>query len=112
MAVKIFSSDEERVLGDFDVEMARRNRNARKALLWKSGNYFGGFAVLWFAIQPLGLDGIHQLAFFGALIWLLITAEDSSMRLADDVDLLEAKIVKELNKIDKASDSIEQESGR
>ena len=57
-------------------------------------------ALLWYAIQPLGLDVWHQLAFFAGLIWLLNIAESPAYDLADEIDLLEEKLVKRFKQLE------------
>ena len=92
--------DEDRILGDYPHEMERRNKNKNRRLLITLLNLFCAYALVWFAIQPLNLDVWHQLAFFVGLFWLLNIAETPASNLADELDLLEKKIVLKFNQID------------
>jgi hypothetical protein len=51
-------------------------------------------ALVVFGVWPLGLW--HAAALVGGLVWMFCISEEVTLRLADDVDLLEEKIVARL----------------
>jgi len=91
------------VLSSFREEMARRSKVGRYRQVKALIGIILALALLWYAIQPIGLDLWHQIALFASVIWLLMVASSPAYELADEMDLLEKKIVERLKQIDKES---------
>jgi len=90
--------EEDWVLGDYYEEMKRRRALARRNRYWSIIGLACALGLIWWGIQPLGLNLWHQVALLAGLVWLCIIAEGPAEQLADEMDLLEKKIVSELNK--------------
>jgi len=84
-------ADHDRVLGDFHEEMQRRldaaRRNKRKDLL----GLVLAFGLIGFGVWPLGVW--HALAILAGIYWAHVISEGPAYRLADELDLLEQKLV-------------------
>lgn len=92
--------EKDRVLGDFHEEMVRRLKVGRQRRWRALSGLAVSLAILWYAIQPIGLDAWHQIALFVSVIGLLMVTENPAYQLADEMDLLERKIVKRLREIE------------
>ena len=84
-------SDRGRVLGDYTQEMKRRRENARMNLKKDMRQLLPALALVVFGVWPLGLW--HVSALVVGLVWMFFVSDEVTFRLADDVDLLEKKLV-------------------
>ena len=84
-------SERERVLGDYTQEMTRRRENARMNLKRDKRQLLPALALVVFGVWPLGLW--HGAALVVGLVWVFFVSDEVTFRLADDVDLLEEKLV-------------------
>ena len=94
--------EEDWVLGDFNDEMRRRRTLAHRNRYWAIFSMAFALGLIWYGIQPLGLGSWHQVALISGMVWLCFISEAPAERLADEMDLLEKKIVLELNKVTSA----------
>jgi len=97
--------DKKQVLGNFHGEMARRLKAGRHRKQKALVGIIIALALLWYAIQPIGLDVWHQLALFAGVIGLLLITESPAYQLADEMDILEKKVVERLKEIEKKADT-------
>ena len=84
-------SERERVLGDYTQEMTRRRENARMNLKRDKRQLLPALALVVFGVWPLGFW--HGAALVVGLVWVFFVSDEVMFRLADDVDLLEEKLV-------------------
>jgi hypothetical protein len=85
------NSDHEKVLGSYADEMDRRRANAGRNLRRDAPQLLAALCLVLFGVWPLGFW--HAAALVGGLVWAVCIAEEQASRVADDIDLLEEKIV-------------------
>jgi hypothetical protein len=88
------SSDRDKVLGDYAGEMKRRREDARVNRKKDASQLLPALALVVFGVWPLGFW--HAAALVGGLVWMFCVSDEVTFRLADDVDLLEEKLVAQL----------------
>ena len=84
-------SDRGRVLGSYADEMKRRREDARMNRKKDAIQLLPALALVVFGVWPLGFW--HVAALVVGLVWMFFVSDEVTFRLADDVDLLEEKLV-------------------
>jgi hypothetical protein len=77
--------------------MKRRRDNARRNLRKDAPQALVAFGLVLFGAWPLGFW--HAAALVGGVVWAVCIAEEPASRVADDVDLLEERLVARLAEI-------------